>query len=60
MRYTAFGTVEKISTPGKNADQNWTKAKVNHKALSEGRERSFYIFSMGLIETDIDFHQQWG
>ena len=54
-----FGVTVEISTPGKNADWNYTKCLSSIKALSEGRERSFTYCSMAPIETDIDFHQLW-
>ena len=49
MRYTAFGEIGIIST-----DWDWTKVIVDHKTLSDNRER----FSD--IEFDIDFHHLWG
>ena len=38
-----FGSIGEISTPREKADQDWTKAMFDQKALSEGRESHFYI-----------------
>ena len=59
IRHTAFWGKWGNQDSWGNADWNYTKVLVEHKALSEGHERSFTYCSMARIETDRDFHQLW-
>ena len=60
MRPTASGTIEETSTPGEKADRYWTNVIIDHKTLSESRERSCIYCQLASIEIDdIDFRLLW-
>ena len=54
-----LGQLKKSAFPRKKPEWDWTKVIVDHKTLSEGRERYFIYCQGTAIKIDLDSHQLW-